>query len=128
MYFPGAACWAGGADPLDDYWSTHHMSRFNEPTALVRYSEFGPLDSLHGVLRRAFPQVATVRVRRPSEFVIVSYRHRGPWQLRWDDADELFIWASGPDKDKPVGTLTYVERTAQRIARPLGVPTDALQC
>jgi hypothetical protein len=104
------------------------MPRFTGPTGLVPYAEFGPLDSLHGALRRAFPQVAVARVRQPSEFVTVSYRHRGPWRVRWDDADELFIWLSGPDKDKPVGTLTYVERTAQRIVRPLGVPAEVLRC
>jgi hypothetical protein len=104
------------------------MPRFSNPSGLVPYAQFGPLDSLYGALRRAFPQVSAARVSRPLEYVIVAYRHRGPWRVCWDDGDELFIWASGPDKDKPVGTLTYVERTAQRIVRPLGVPTDALGC
>jgi hypothetical protein len=99
------------------------MPRFNERSGLAPYAQFGPLDSLYGALRRAFPQVSVARISRPPKFVTVAYRHRGPWRVCWDDGDELFIWASGPDKDKPVGTLTYVERTAQRIVRPLGVPT-----
>ncbi|MFC5746034.1 hypothetical protein [Actinomadura rugatobispora] len=104
------------------------MPRFNEPSVLTRYAQFGPLDSLHGALRQAFPQVSVARVRKPSEFVAVDCRRRGPWRVCWEDGDELFIWASGPDKDKPVGTLIYVDRTAQRIARLLGLPTDVLRC
>ncbi|MFC5753859.1 hypothetical protein [Actinomadura rugatobispora] len=104
------------------------MPRFTNPSGLAPYAPFGPLDSLHGALRRAFPQVSAARVRMPSEFLTVAYRHRGPWRICWDDGDELFVWASGPDKDKPVGTLIYVERTAQRVARPLGVTTDVLRC
>ncbi|GAA2446635.1 hypothetical protein GCM10010191_74650 [Actinomadura vinacea] len=100
----------------------------NEPSGLVPLSRFGPLDSLHGALRRRFPQMGVVSVGAPTESLTVTYRRRGPWRIRWDDGDELFIWSSGPQKDKPVGTLNHVERTALRIARPLGVATDALRC
>ncbi|GAA2407467.1 hypothetical protein GCM10010191_14750 [Actinomadura vinacea] len=104
------------------------MPGFDEPAELVRRASFGPLDSLHGAFRRRFPQVVVARLGAPTEFLVVTYRHRGPWRVLWDDGDELFIWASGPQEGKPVGTLTYVERTAERVARPLGVPTHALRC
>ncbi|WP_344592374.1 hypothetical protein [Actinomadura vinacea] len=62
----------------------------NEPSGLVPLSRF----SLHGAFRRRFPQVAVARLGTPTEFLAVTYRQRGPWRIRWDDGDELFIWST----------------------------------
>ncbi|MFI0444067.1 hypothetical protein [Actinomadura sp. 6N118] len=54
----------------------------------------------------------------------VTYRGRGPWRITWDPKAELFVWASGSEKGKPVGTREEIVLTAEHAARALGVSVD----
>lgn len=91
---------------------------------LAARKPYRPLDVLYAAIRRCVPLLAVARVTEPEECVTVTYRERGPWRITWDPEAELFVWASGAEEGKPVGTREEIDRTAEHAATVLGVSVD----
>ncbi|WP_165975760.1 hypothetical protein [Actinomadura rubrisoli] len=56
----------------------------------------------------------------PEYYMRVSYRHRGPYLIVWDDDKGQFRWHNGPLAGTELGDLDSLDTVTTSIGRTLG--------